>query len=73
MGGMLQLKETEVFKIVKLKAKGRQTALQLIAPPPPQNLQGQNISFLKAWSSTIEVNDKKKIFHTILVSEGWRL
>lgn len=48
MGGMLQLKETEVFKIVKLKAKGRQTALQLIAPPPPQNLQGQNISFLKA-------------------------
>lgn len=43
---MLQVKETKVFKIVKLKAKGGQTALQLIAPP--QNLQGQNISFLKA-------------------------
>lgn len=44
---MLQLKETKVFKmIVKLMAKGGQTAVHLIAPP--QKLQVQNTTFLKA-------------------------
>jgi len=42
---MLQLKE-KVFKSVKLMAKGGQTAPHLITPL--QNLQGQNITFLKA-------------------------
>lgn len=59
---MLQLK---VFDIVKLVAKGGQTALQLISVP-------LKTAFLKAWSSTVEVNDKKKKikFRTSLTSEG---
>lgn len=61
MGGMLQLKETEVFKIVKLKAKGRQTALQLIAhPPPPKTYRAKISHFLRHDRLLLKSMTKKK-------------